>query len=223
MTFPMLRLPTSNSLSGGWRVPTVAISLRYGNSPGYANSRATSPGSSTTPRLTCQPPATSERRSRTARRCGRFTTQQPRLLLRAGRELDAVPEPREGSETDSPRGKGRTVGCERRRGQLRGGFAAVYDVRKARGPGDKKGGGVSERERRELEGSGSYTDSVSVDPESQQRELEEAGWKPIERMGKIVWQRPDSHYLYPQGVAIRMVREAAENESEGNIREILDP
>ena len=73
---------------------------------------------------------------------------------------------------------------------------------------------MSERERRELEGSGSYTDSVSVDPEAQQRELEEAGWKPIERMGKIVWQRPDSQYLYPQGVAIRMVREAAENESE---------
>ena len=73
---------------------------------------------------------------------------------------------------------------------------------------------MSERERRELEGSGSYTDSVPVDPQTQRRELEEAGWKPIERIGKIVWQRPDSQYLYPQGVAIRMVREAAENESE---------
>src|SRR5215211_6776699 len=115
MTFLELRRPTSNSLLGGWRVPTVAISPRYGNSPGYANSRATSPGSSTTPRLTCQPPATSERRSRTARRCGRFTTQQPRLLLRAGRELEAVAEPREGSETAS---KGAREGrsCERRRG-----------------------------------------------------------------------------------------------------------
>jgi hypothetical protein len=75
---------------------------------------------------------------------------------------------------------------------------------------------VSERERRELEGSGSYQRdaAVPVDPQAQRRELEEAGWKPIERMGKLVWQRPDSQYLYPQGVAIRMVREAAENESE---------
>ena len=75
---------------------------------------------------------------------------------------------------------------------------------------------MSERERRELEGSGSYQRdaAVPVDPQAQRRELEEAGWKLIERMGKIVWQRPDSQYLYPQGVAIRMVREATENESE---------
>jgi hypothetical protein len=74
---------------------------------------------------------------------------------------------------------------------------------------------VSERERRELEGSGSYQrDAVPVDLEAQQRELEEAGWTRIERTGKLVWQRPNSQYLYPQGVAIRMVREAAENESE---------
>src|SRR5919112_133870 len=99
--------------------------------------------------------------------------------------------------------------------ELQGGFAAVYDVQKARGPGNKKGGGVSERERCELGGSGSYQRdaAVPVDLQTQRRELEEAGWKPIERMGKIVWQRPDSQYLYPQGVAIRMVREAAENES----------
>ena len=72
---------------------------------------------------------------------------------------------------------------------------------------------MNERERRELEGSGSYTDSVPVDPEAQRRELEEAGWTPIERLGKVVWQRPTSNYLYPQGVAIRLVREAAENDS----------
>ena len=59
---------------------------------------------------------------------------------------------------------------------------------------------MSERERRELEGSGSYQrDAVPVDLQTQRRELEEAGWK---------------QNLYPQGVAIRMVREAAENESE---------
>jgi hypothetical protein len=72
---------------------------------------------------------------------------------------------------------------------------------------------VNERERRELEGSGSYPDSVPVDPEAQRRELEEAGWAPIERLGKVVWQRPHSNYLYPQGVAIRLVRQAAENDS----------
>jgi len=52
-----------------------------------------------------------------------------------------------------------------------------------------------------------------VDPEAQRRELEEAGWKPIERLGKVVWRRPNSNYLYPQGVAIRLVRQAAENDS----------
>ena len=73
---------------------------------------------------------------------------------------------------------------------------------------------MSERERHELEGSGSYLpDAVPVDLEAQRRELEEAGWKRLERLGKVVWQRPNSNYLYPQGVAIRLVRQAAENES----------
>jgi hypothetical protein len=73
---------------------------------------------------------------------------------------------------------------------------------------------VSERERHELEGAGSYQpDAVPVDLEAQRRELEEAGWTRLERLGKVIWQRPNSKYLYPQGVAIRLVREAAENES----------
>jgi hypothetical protein len=79
---------------------------------------------------------------------------------------------------------------------------------------EKRGGGVSERVRTELEGSGSYhLDAAPVDLEAQRRELEEAGWTRIERLGKVVWRRPNSTYLYPQGVAIRLVREAAENES----------
>jgi hypothetical protein len=79
------------------------------------------------------------------------------------------------------------------------------------------GGRVSNRERGELEGSGSYPpEAVPVDLEAQRRELEEAGWTRVERLGKLVWQRPDSHYLYPQGVAIRLVREAAENETGGS-------
>ena len=73
---------------------------------------------------------------------------------------------------------------------------------------------MSKRERRVLEGSGSYRPGVvPVDLEAQRRELVDAGWAPIDRLGKVVWRRPDSHYLYPQGVAIRLVREAAENES----------
>lgn len=75
-------------------------------------------------------------------------------------------------------------------------------------------GSMSNRERRELEGSGSYQpEAALVDLEAQRRELEEAGWTPIERLGKLVWRRPDSNYLYPQGVAIRLVRETAEDES----------
>jgi hypothetical protein len=73
---------------------------------------------------------------------------------------------------------------------------------------------VSERDRVELEGAGSYhLDTVPVDLEAQRRELEEAGWVRIERLGKVVWRRPNSAYLYPQGVAVRLVREAADNES----------
>ncbi len=73
---------------------------------------------------------------------------------------------------------------------------------------------MSERDRVELEGSGSYhhLDAAPVDLEAQRRELEEAGWTQIERLGKVVWRRPSSNYLYPQGVAIRLVREAAEAE-----------
>jgi len=89
----------------------------------------------------------------------------------------------------------------------------VYDIDTTTKTVKREGGAVNERERRELEGSGSYTDSVPVDPEAQQRELEEAGWIPIERLGKVVWQRPNSNYLYPQGVAIRLVRQAAENDA----------
>jgi hypothetical protein len=54
---------------------------------------------------------------------------------------------------------------------------------------DGEGGVVSERERHELEGSGSYLpDAVPVDLEAQRRELEEAGWKRLERLGKVVWR-----------------------------------
>lgn len=44
--------------------------------------------------------------------------------------------------------------------------------------------------------------------ERQQRELEVAGWELVERGGgKTIWRNPQSGRLYPQYVAITMVRE----------------
>jgi hypothetical protein len=46
-----------------------------------------------------------------------------------------------------------------------------------------------------------------VDPAADQLELEEAGWVKIERQGKIVWQHPETRFLYPQGMAILRLRQ----------------
>ena len=44
--------------------------------------------------------------------------------------------------------------------------------------------------------------------ERQQHELEAAGWELVERGGgKTIWRNPQSGGLYPQSVAITMVRE----------------
>ena len=44
--------------------------------------------------------------------------------------------------------------------------------------------------------------------DEQRRELEAAGWELIERGGgKTIWRNPRSGRLYPQYVAITMVRE----------------
>ncbi len=66
---------------------------------------------------------------------------------------------------------------------------------------DAAGGGMRNR--------GSAHDEpevVTVDPETQQRELEAAGWERLERQGKIVWRHPQSGYFYPQGPAIQRLR-----------------
>ena len=43
--------------------------------------------------------------------------------------------------------------------------------------------------------------------ERQRRELEEAGWELVERGGgKTIWRNPQSGRLYPQSVAITLVR-----------------
>ncbi len=44
--------------------------------------------------------------------------------------------------------------------------------------------------------------------DEQRRELESAGWQLVERGGgKTIWRNPRSGGLYPQSVAITMVRE----------------
>jgi hypothetical protein len=44
--------------------------------------------------------------------------------------------------------------------------------------------------------------------DEQRRELEAAGWELVERGGgKTIWRNPHSGRLYPQSVAITMVRE----------------
>ncbi len=48
-----------------------------------------------------------------------------------------------------------------------------------------------------------------IDKEAEQRELEAAGWEKVEREGKTVWRNPKSGYLYPQGVAVALVRREA--------------
>ena len=49
-------------------------------------------------------------------------------------------------------------------------------------------------------------ETVPLDVESQERQLEEAGWEPVERMGKRVWRHPETGHLYPQGPAFKRLR-----------------
>lgn len=49
---------------------------------------------------------------------------------------------------------------------------------------------------------------VSMNGQDRERlELEKAGWKRLEREGETVWRTPENGFVYPQGVAIAMVRE----------------
>ena len=50
--------------------------------------------------------------------------------------------------------------------------------------------------------------------ERQQGELEDAGWELVERgSGKTIWRNPRSGRLYPQYVAITMVRDVPSPEN----------
>lgn len=52
--------------------------------------------------------------------------------------------------------------------------------------------------------------------ERQQLELEDAGWELVERgSGKTIWRNPSSGHLYPQYVAITMVRDEQSPEVSG--------
>jgi hypothetical protein len=54
-------------------------------------------------------------------------------------------------------------------------------------------------------------ESERLDQESEQRELEAAGWVRMEREGKIVWRNPESGHLYPQGAAVAFVRRSTDS------------
>jgi|tagenome__1003787_1003787.scaffolds.fasta_scaffold17870375_1 hypothetical protein len=41
-------------------------------------------------------------------------------------------------------------------------------------------------------------------------ELERAGWKRLERKDEAVWRNPENGFIYPQGVAVAMIREGVD-------------
>lgn len=48
---------------------------------------------------------------------------------------------------------------------------------------------------------------MSSEKNEERQELEAAGWEPEERESGTVWRNPENGFVYPQGVAIAMVRE----------------
>jgi hypothetical protein len=50
-------------------------------------------------------------------------------------------------------------------------------------------------------------DAVTIDPEDEQHELEAAGWERADVLGKVFWVNPQSGYRYPQGPAVRRLRQ----------------
>ena len=60
--------------------------------------------------------------------------------------------------------------------------------------------------------------------DSERLELERAGWERLKHEGETVWRNPVSGLVYPQGIAISMLREGADPdvplESEGERRRL---
>ena len=55
-------------------------------------------------------------------------------------------------------------------------------------------------------------EAVPIDPEGEQRELEAAGWERVEdAQGKVFWVNPQGGHRYPQGPAIRRMRQMQED------------
>ena len=56
---------------------------------------------------------------------------------------------------------------------------------------------------------------------TERQELEAAGWEAEEREGETVWRNPENGLVYPQGVAVAMVREGVDPDvpkgSEGGV------
>jgi hypothetical protein len=50
-------------------------------------------------------------------------------------------------------------------------------------------------------------DADPIDLEADQRELEAGGWERVEIEGHIFWVNPESDHRYPQGPAIRRLRQ----------------
>jgi hypothetical protein len=57
---------------------------------------------------------------------------------------------------------------------------------------------------------------VPIDPQGEQRELEASGWDRVEdAQGKVFWVNPESGHRYPQGPAIRRLRQIQEEAEQG--------
>jgi plasmid stabilization system protein ParE len=77
----------------------------------------------------------------------------------------------------------------------------------------RKAGGYSVSKNRDSRDKEQKT--VPIDPEGEQRELEAAGWERMDVQGKVLWVNPQSGHRYPQGPAIRRLRQIQEEAEQG--------
>ena len=72
------------------------------------------------------------------------------------------------------------------------------------------------RDSRDKETRNREPDDVPIDPQGEQRELEAGGWERVEdAQGKVFWVNPESSHRYPQGPAIRRLRQIQEEAEQG--------
>ena len=73
------------------------------------------------------------------------------------------------------------------------------------------------RDSRDKETRDREPDDVPIDPKGEQRELEDGGWERVEdAQGKVFWVNPESGHRYPQGPAIRRMRQMQEDADGGD-------